>query len=152
MPGYKGHIAGGAAAFAIVALVVSKTYPPSPITALQWFFLTILGALFPDVDIKSRGQGIFYRVVLLTLVIFYIKKQWHLFSAVSFLALTPLLVRHRGLFHNFWFVVLVPFALAYCCIEAFPHYQTLLMLNALFFAAGAISHIVLDRLNTKKSF
>ena len=64
MPGYKGHIVGAALAFAGTLLVVSKTYPPTPLTALQWFLLTILGALFPDVDIKSKGQGIFYRVVL----------------------------------------------------------------------------------------
>jgi hypothetical protein len=146
MPGYKGHIAGGIATFCGVALVVSKTYPPSPITALQWFLLTIVGALFPDVDIKSKGQGIFYRVILLCLILLYFKKDWHLFAATSFLAMIPLLVGHRGIFHKVWFVVAVPFALAYATIQSFPACKTMLFLDALFFAAGAVSHIILDRM------
>lgn len=146
MPGYKGHIAGGVLAFCGTALVVSKLYPPSPITALQWFLLSVVGALFPDVDIKSKGQGIFYRVILLCLILLYLKKDWHLFSATAFLALIPLLVNHRGIFHKIWFVIAVPFALAYVTIGSFPAYKTALLLDALFFASGAVSHIVLDRL------
>lgn len=146
MPGYRGHIVAGAVTFCAVALVVSKTYPPTPITALQWFLLTIVGALFPDVDIKSKGQGIFYRVILLCLILLYVQKNWELFAATSFVAMVPLLVRHRGIFHNIWFVILVPFALAYCVAQSFPQHTLLLLLDATFFAAGAVSHIMLDRM------
>ncbi|MFT6765557.1 MAG: hypothetical protein ACJAZS_000435 [Alteromonas naphthalenivorans] len=146
MPGYRSHIAGGAITFCGIVLLVSKTYPPTPITALQWFLLTIVGALFPDVDIKSRGQGIFYRVILLCLILLYLQKNWHLFAATSFLAMIPLLVRHRGLFHELWFVVAVPFALACFTMQSFPACKTILLLDATFFAAGAVSHIVLDRI------
>jgi hypothetical protein len=146
MPGYQGHIVGGAATFCGVALLVSKTYPPTPITALQWFLLTIVGALFPDVDIKSKGQGIFYRIIVLCLILLYLQKNWHLFAATSFLAMIPLLVRHRGLFHELWFVVVVPFALAYFTMQSFPACKTMLLLDAVFFAAGAVSHIILDRI------
>lgn len=147
MPGYRGHIVGGAATFCIVALVVSKFYPPTLITALQWFLLTIVGALFPDVDIKSKGQGIFYRVILLCLILLYLQKNWYLFAATSFMAMLPVLVRHRGLFHNIWFVIVVPFGLAYFMVGSFPQYKTILLLDATFFAAGAVSHIILDRMN-----
>ena len=147
MPGYRGHIVGGATTFCVVILLVSKSYPPTLITALQWFLLTIVGALFPDVDIKSKGQGIFYRVILLCLILLYLQKNWQLFAATSFLAMIPVLVRHRGLFHNLWFVIFVPFALAYFMIESFPQHKTILLLDALFFAAGAISHIILDRMS-----
>lgn len=147
MPGYRGHIVGGAATFCIVVLIMSKTYPPTLITALQWFLLTIVGSLFPDVDIKSKGQGIFYRVILLCLVLLYFQQNWELFAATSFVAMLPLLVRHRGLFHNIWFVIAVPFGLAYFLMQSFPQHATLLMIDALFFAAGAVSHIMLDRMN-----
>ncbi len=147
MPGYRGHIVAGAATFCIVVLVVSRIYPPTLITALQWFFLTIVGSLFPDVDIKSKGQGIFYRVILLCLILLYFQQNWELFAATSFVAMLPLLVRHRGLFHTIWFVAAVPFTLAYFVAQSFPQHTTLLMLDAVFFAAGAVSHIVLDRMN-----
>jgi len=147
MPGYRGHIVGGAATFCVAALVISKMYPPTLITALQWFLLTIVGSLFPDVDIKSKGQGIFYRFILLCLVLLYFQKKWDLFAATSFVAMIPLLVRHRGLFHNIWFVICVPFTAAYFIAQSFPHHSTMLMLDALFFASGAISHIILDRMN-----
>lgn len=146
MPGYKGHIVGGAATFCIVALLVSKSYPPTFITALQWFLLTITGSLFPDVDIKSKGQGIFYRVILLCLILLYFQKNWDLFAATSFVAMIPLLVHHRGIFHRIWFVIFVPFAAAFFIAQSFPHHKTLLMFDALFFAAGAVSHIILDRM------
>lgn len=147
MPGYRGHIVGGAATFCVVVLIISKTYQPTLITALQWFLLTIVGSLFPDVDIKSKGQGIFYRVILICLVLLYFQQNWELFAATSFVAMLPLLVRHRGLFHTIWFVVAVPFVLASFVAQSFPQHTTLLMLDAVFFASGAISHIVLDRMN-----
>ncbi len=147
MPGYKGHIVGGIGAFSLTLMFISKSYPPTHATALQWFFVTILGALFPDIDIKSKGQGIFYRIIFLSLVLFYCKKDWKLFTATSFIALLPVLVRHRGIFHKTWFVVAVPFVLAYTAAASFPAYKTMFLINATFFAVGALSHLFLDRMS-----
>lgn len=147
MPGYKGHIVGGIGAFAVTLIFITKSYTPTHITLLQWFCVTILGALFPDVDIKSKGQGIFYKIIFLCLVLFYCKQDWQLFTATSFIAILPVLVRHRGIFHKTWFVIAVPLLFAYAGASSFPAYKTMFIINALFFVSGALSHLFLDRMS-----
>lgn len=147
MPGYKVHILGGAiTCVGIVALLSQYSVQPAPLVFAQWFAATILGSLFPDVDIKSKGQGIFYKVMLVCLFLLLLEKQVYLFVIMSFLALVPVLVRHRGLFHRVWFVVLLPFTVAVLAGSSFPVYSAVFLYHACFFSAGALSHIFLDRL------
>lgn len=147
MPGYKVHIVGGVATFIGLMMLCSRYGTPiAPFITLQWLAATVLGALFPDVDIKSKGQGIFYKGMLLFLLFLFWTKQFHLFVIMSFLALVPLLVRHRGMFHRPWFVVVLPLSVAFITGVAFPVYGASFFYNACFFSAGALSHIMLDKL------
>ncbi len=145
MPGYKAHIVGGVVTFAAVSFVLNNYLQPVPAVAFQWLGATILGALFPDVDIKSKGQGIFYKGMLVCLVLLLWKRQAYLFVIMSFLALVPVLVRHRGLFHQVWFVILMPLGIAFLVGQSFPIQSVVLLQAACFFSAGALSHIILDR-------
>lgn len=145
MPGYRGHIAGGIVAYVIGYLVITHYIRPTSFVAAQWAIICILGSLFPDVDIKSKGQGIFYRLLALFLIYLSYKRLWQLFVVMSFLALLPILSRHRGLFHKLWFVGCVPFAVALAVWTSFPEYALLLFSSAFFFALGSVSHILLDR-------
>jgi len=146
MPGYKAHIVGGVATFAVLAFLVKGNGTVAPSVAFQWLGAAVLGSLFPDVDIKSKGQGIFYKGVLLCLCILLWKKYVYPFIVLSFLALLPVLVRHRGLFHQAWFVIVAPLMVAYAVGYSFPIYQSSLLQMACFFSAGAVSHLVLDRI------
>ncbi len=56
MANYRGHIKGGFVAFALIILFALPHYHPSALTMLEWLLFTIAGSLFPDVDIKSKGQ------------------------------------------------------------------------------------------------
>ena len=58
MPGYKGHLAGGAIAGAAVlgGTVWSGLYAPSFTQMAVLGGLALLGALFPDVDTNSKSQ------------------------------------------------------------------------------------------------
>ncbi len=145
MPGYKTHLVGGAVTFVCLQAVLSSPISTTPLIMFQWLGATLLGALFPDVDIKSKGQGLFYKGMLICLALLLWKKQVYLFVAMSFLALVPVLVRHRGLFHRVWFVIVVPFSVAFVAGNSFPASSTLFFYNACFFSAGALSHIMLDR-------
>jgi len=145
MPGYKAHIVGGVVTFAAISFVLNNHLQPMPAVAFQWLGATILGALFPDVDIKSKGQGIFYKGMLLCLVLLLWKRQAYLFVIMSFLALVPVLVRHRGLFHQTWFVIVMPLGIAFLVGQSFPAHSRALLQTACFFSAGAVSHIFLDR-------
>lgn len=145
MPGYKAHLVGGAFTYAITYFTITHYIKATPIVAIQWAIICLLGSLFPDIDIKSKGQGIFYRLLTLFLIYLAYRQLWQLFVVMSFLALLPLLSRHRGLFHKLWFVSGVPFVVAFVVWTSFPCYTVLLFSSALFFAVGAVSHIVLDR-------
>ncbi len=146
MPGYKTHIVGGAVTFAALAYAVQGHVDLTPSLTFQWLGAAILGSLFPDVDIKSKGQGIFYKGMLLCLILLLFKKQFYPFVILSFLGLVPVLVRHRGLFHRPWFVVVLPLALAFVVGQSFPDASITLLQTSCFFAAGALSHLLLDRM------
>ncbi len=143
MPGYKGHITGGAIAYSIL-LIPLVSYCTSVTTAAGWLLCAIAGALFPDVDIKSKGQKYFYRLLLIIFIVLILEKKFDLLAIMSLLSLVPMLVKHRGLFHRLWFVIMLPLTLWFCMSLYFPHVTHELLLYIIFFIAGAISHLYLD--------
>ena len=144
MPNYKGHLVGGAGAFGILFFALRSSCNPSLFTGVEWFVFTLAGALFPDIDIKSKGQKYFYWAVLLLFTFLLLKKQFESMACFSFVIITPMLVKHRGIFHRFWFVVSMPLLVWSLVAVALPDYSSILFFNTLFFITGGISHIALD--------
>lgn len=144
MPNYQGHLIGGALTYLAVSYVV-------PFTHLSWevhvgnFLACMLGALFPDIDTKSKGQKIFYSVVALLMGVLLIKQRYDIISFVSVIALLPLMVRHRGLFHKLWFLAFCASAIAVVITWMNMAWQPIGLSLALYFFLGALSHIVLDQ-------
>jgi len=151
MPGYRGHLIGGSIAY-LVILQFIKTHQPSVVVLLQGFVFCIIGSLFPDIDIKSKGQKFFYRGALIFLCCFLYYKRTDLFIGLSFLALVPLLVKHRGIFHQVWFLIFLSITLGLLIGNIYASYSVWAMKNALFFLAGALSHILLDRVGTRLKY
>ncbi|MDR3647375.1 MAG: metal-dependent hydrolase [Candidatus Babeliales bacterium] len=144
MPNYKGHLVGGFATY-IVLLFLLRSTNPSLITAAQWLVICLLGALFPDVDTKSKIQKIFYTgfVILLFFLISLNKLKLAVFLSV--ISLSPLVVNHRGIFHKAWFIILITVAFVIFTVEIkLFHSCSEITIPALFFTAGALSHIILD--------
>lgn len=151
MPGYRVHVGGGIL-FYIAGLFFISTYfifHPPILLALEWFFCTILGSLFPDIDTKSKGQLIFYKAIALCLFYLLWKRKIAAFIWLSLLAMVPQIVHHRGLFHKVWFVIALPFISALLFAKWFAVPQKLLLLDAFFFSIGALSHIFFDRSQTR---
>lgn len=148
MPNYRGHLIGGTAVY-LVALHFVQGYNPSLSYAIQGFFFCLIGALFPDVDIKSKGQKLFYYFVLVALCFFLWYKRMDLFIALSLLSVIPLLVRHRGLFHRVWFLIFLSTSTALLIGSYHSNYSSWAMHNALFFLLGALSHVFFDRVLTR---
>jgi hypothetical protein len=142
MPGYKGHSAGGLLTFFVLFVALRPHIDAK--TAVVLCACTIAGALFPDIDTKSKGQKWFYRVVFFCLIVLLLLQQFFFFAVLSLLVGLPLVVDHRGLFHRLWFIVTV----VGVTIGVLDWYQVFLLretiLPALFFVAGAVSHLVLD--------
>lgn len=146
MPGYRGHLLGGLGAFSVTlaALYATRSIQLAPIEVGQWLGFSLAGSLFPDVDIKSKGQKVFYWFVLFGFIYLILMKKLALLALLSLFAMLPMLVKHRGIFHRIWFVVGVPALAAWSCISYLPFCNHAVITNTLFFVAGAVSHLWLD--------
>jgi membrane-bound metal-dependent hydrolase YbcI (DUF457 family) len=143
MPGYKGHLVGGCVAFGITLYVLRSVSPGCAVMG-EWLLCTLAGSLFPDIDVKSRGQNYFYKFLLVILAFLLLQGSIQLFIVLSILAFIPMLVRHRGLFHQLWFIISFPLFVVMVLSAYFPQYGTILLFDVFFFIVGAISHLWLD--------
>jgi len=145
MPNYKGHLAGGIVVFAMVFSSICMMQKPSLSIAMEWLIFTLAGALFPDIDIKSKGQKYFYYAVFLFFIVLAARQQFVTVTCCSFIFITPMLVRHRGIFHHPLFVIAVPIMCwAFLSTIITPYTSRRLLWDTMFFIAGALSHIWLD--------
>ena len=144
MPNYKGHLVGGVVAYALFLGAFIGITKPSLLTASEWLFFTLAGALFPDIDIKSKGQKYFYYAVLLFFIVFAAQQKFEMLGCCSFIVMIPMLVRHRGIFHNPLFVIVVPLCVWGIVSSLKPGLSHRFFLDILFFIVGALSHIWLD--------
>ncbi len=147
MPGYKGHLTGGLTAFGITYVITTATktimvHGIIPVVGL--LICTLAGALFPDIDIKSKGQKYFYWMICISLVYLFYYKLFVPLAYVAIAATTPMLVKHRGLFHNVWFLIGGLGALSYALVLYVPKYEQAILAHTLFFFVGALSHLWLD--------
>lgn len=148
MPGYRGHSVGGVLVFGALRYALNGLNP-SLLTSFEWLTCTLLGALFPDIDIKSRGQNLFYLAlgVGYCLALMAGKLAWSPFFVAA--ALFPMLMRHRGLSHNLWFAVVISAGIGFGLSVVFPSYAQAAWFDALFFGVGMLSHLLLDAWITK---
>lgn len=146
MPGYKGHLVGGTVAFGLFLFMLASVLiiHPSALTLGEWLAFTLAGALFPDIDVKSKGQKYFYYVVFLAFAALAVQQRFEMLTCFSFVAITPMLAKHRGIFHNPLFVITVPLLLWLLVSVSFPKISTRFFFDMLFFVVGALSHLWLD--------
>jgi membrane-bound metal-dependent hydrolase YbcI (DUF457 family) len=144
MPNYKGHLVGGVALYALLLFGFVRIANLSLPMAAEWLFFILAGALFPDIDIKSKGQKYFYWAAALLFVVFAAQQRFEMLTCCSFIIMTPMLVRHRGVFHNPLFVIAVPLITWGVISSIKPANSYRFFLDMLFFIAGALSHIWLD--------
>lgn len=143
MPGYKGHLTGAIILYGILALFAaySNFYFPD---AIQGLFFICLGALFPDVDTKSKGQKLFYLFLGIALIVSLLRGYYSSLVVMTTFAFLPLIVSHRGLFHKLWFLTVLTVAIVWLLAESFPGNRISIFFNGLLFFLGIISHLVLD--------
>lgn len=144
MPNYKDHLAGGAIAFACVLVAVTPYKHPVLLTTTEWLLCSLAGSLFPDIDIKSKGQKYFYFMILITLITLLATRNFTLFAIISIIALIPLLTKHRGLFHRTWLIIGLPLLVWHITTIKYSILRELLFYDTIFFIAGALSHLWLD--------
>lgn len=143
MSNYRGHLFGGSLLYLAVLFVFSLYSFDMPMLSL-WFLSVLLGSLFPDVDTKSKGQKIFYRFALCSILLLLIFQKFIpalIFSIASFM---PVLVRHRGIFHSATFSCLIIGGITFCLSQIFVQYKFMIFSCGAFFLLGIFSHLLLD--------
>lgn len=145
MPSYKGHLIGGLLTY-LAIIQFMKCWEPSYLTLSQGLLFCLLGSLFPDIDVKSKGQNVFYSIFLGLLFLLLYKQQYCLFVVTSIFGVIPLLVKHRGIFHHIWFLFLLTLGGTWIVKIWCGYFAQLMIYNCWFFFAGALSHVCLDRL------
>lgn len=146
---WRWHVLGGVVAYCVALLIISYFYTLKPEQASFWFFLTVFGALFPDIDTKSTIRGFIYGkwLLLMLIMLVLLNVNTPIIIAISLLCLLPLVVRHRGLFHSKTVLIALPIALAIAGGWYFPTYAVDFALATAFFVAGTFSHVTLDFCN-----
>jgi hypothetical protein len=144
MSSYKGHIVGGVAAFCFSFFAYTTLYQHQQASALELFLFCLFGSLFPDIDTKSKIQMLLYRSLAVGFVALLIMGYTHALIAGGFAILLPLIVPHRSIFHNKWFITAFVAGIAAWAGLFYPHYIERITTNALFFLIGMYSHLILD--------
>lgn len=91
-----------------VPLERNPTIPADPWSIGACFVVAVLSGLWPDVDIKSRSQQIFYRIFLIFSIVLILRKQYLQSAVLGIFAMLPLLGKHRGWTHSRLTMLLLP--------------------------------------------
>lgn len=148
MPGYKGHLNGGLLA-GTTALAGAVLQGYLGLDALQLSGLLgfcMLGSLFPDIDTDSKGQNLFYAILIIIDSFLLYHKQFFAAAWLGLFAMLPALGHHRGWTHTLWAMFLVPLPIVIIPYLLFE--KDFLETSICFYVAftlGYFSHLLLDR-------
>ncbi len=145
MSSAKGHLFFGllfALLFVFVASAIASN--PTPLEIVLYIVICLMFALWPDVDIKSVGQRLFYSLFFLTDVYLILNQQFKIAAYFGLIIILPVLARHRGWTHSRISMVLIPLPILIYPIYAqgainfsgLPYYLAA--------ATGYYSHLLLD--------
>lgn len=143
MPNYKGHLVGGTIGFGVVIFLCSLHVAPCA-QLVEWFICVVAGSLFPDIDTKSKGQKIFYLLLCAAMIICVLHSKFKLLACFALAGMLPLLSKHRGIFHNFWFILGVVLLTVIYTTNLYPYAYKRIVYDAGFFILGVMSHLYLD--------
>ncbi len=144
MPGYRAHISFGALLYVCIIVLLRVDSIRSYSVLFEWLLCIIAGTLFPDIDIKSKGRKYFYRLLSILAYLMVINGNKILLLLLGLLALVPLVVRHRGVFHNSLCILLGAGASWVIITTYIPGCEVSCAYDLGFFVLGAWSHLLLD--------
>ena len=125
MSAFREHYLGGVVtytSFFLVALTASlllhffagfpldwnPTIALGPWQIAGCFVVAVLSGLWPDVDIKSRSQQIYYRIFIIANLILVLRGYYRESAFFGLFAMLPLVGKHRGWTHSRLTMLLLP--------------------------------------------
>jgi membrane-bound metal-dependent hydrolase YbcI (DUF457 family) len=159
MAGYKGHIGGGIALGAVYAgalhFVPYERFIEMAGLLHNWqalaavFVLSVLFALFPDIDTNSKGQDIFYALALTVNIMLIWSGNIQAAAYLGLVAMLPIVGKHRGWTHSKLAMLAIPLPIL---IVPYLYNEHALAASSLLYGAAVIgyfSHLLLDGLIVK---
>tara|TARA_Y100001970_G_scaffold185591_1_gene225730 strand:- start:21670 stop:22116 length:447 start_codon:yes stop_codon:yes gene_type:complete len=140
------HIKGGFLFFLIfIYTIICYFIVPTWIDTIIYLSLFIAGALFPDVDIKSIAQKVFYWYFFIFDLFLIYNEEYKIAAYFGLVIITPLLSKHRGWTHSSLTMFLLSGAILFVPIykSGIQDFSTA-MYSASFFL-GFLSHLILDK-------
>jgi hypothetical protein len=145
MPQYKIHIQAGIITWALLLFGMSWGHRLVTFArAAELLLFTILGSLVPDIDTRSKGRAVFFRLYLISAILLIIFRWWNILASMSAVVLLAWLAPHRALFHNIWFICCMVMSAVLFARTISSTCAMIVLIDGLFFIAGALSHILLD--------
>ena len=155
MSSYRGHIRGGLLFFGLLWLGIwvasgHGLLGEEFVRAFQgWRVLPLLAvsltmAIWPDVDITSKAQKFFYRVLIGVDILLLIGKRYQEAAVLGLLAMVPVVSRHRGWTHTIWAAIIVPSPLLLLPMYLEGKFTWTGLPYYISGTVGYISHLILD--------
>ena len=143
----KGHILGGLVfLWLFLTILANFFFVPSAMEIIIFAAIAVMFSLWPDVDIKSLGQKVFYTIFFVTdaILVFYFQ-DYKTAAFFGLLIILPILAKHRGWTHSRLTAVLLPTPLLLVPMYVFE--GSLAQGIPYYFAAvtGYFSHLFFDK-------
>lgn len=144
MPGYKTHILGGMLLGLSLLIVFRAVGVIAPYEIIELLIALLCGSLFPDIDTRSMGRR--FGSLIFLLIAFAAAALGYIWSMYAVLAVLCIAVAqpHRGITHRLLSVILLCVGAALAALSLRPVYGARVLRILLFFALGALSHLILD--------
>jgi membrane-bound metal-dependent hydrolase YbcI (DUF457 family) len=159
MANWKGHVIGGVvlggAYTAIVSFTPIEHFAESAGLLHDWqvlagvMVLSVLFALFPDIDTNSKGQNIFFGLALAADIALIWSGNIQAAAYLGLVAMLPVVGKHRGWTHSKLAMILIPLPII---LVPYLHSDTILPISLMYYGAavaGYFSHLLLDGLIVK---
>lgn len=118
---------------------------------LVCFVLCILGAMVPDIDIKSKSQRVIYAILIFVDVILVLAAYYMVAAILGLFGMLPNVLKHRGQTHSRIAAIVLPAPLLLIPILATGNLQFRQLGVSYYIATvlGYISHLIADRKERK---
>ena len=155
---FRGHIMVGITTYfvAVVPIVVWILYRQNWIYKELWYYwwellicfgLCLIGAMFPDVDIKSKSQRIIYSILIPIDLILILFTYYRAAAILGFFAIIPNTFKHRGVTHSPLAALILPSPLLIvpALADGRLEYQQMGVSYYIATMFGYMSHLIADR-------
>ena len=115
------------------------------------FALCVLGAMVPDIDIKSKSQRVIYFILIAVDLVLILTEYYREAAIIGFFGIVPNVLKHRAQTHSLTAAILLPAPLLIIPILATGRleYQQLGVSYYIAAVLGYMSHLIADRKERK---